>query len=120
MEDQRVIKERYYNKIMKKDCGRDKWLEGKREEVSSLENEIKRIRSNKDKTKKISHFGLGERESKNGQERREEKGRRRRKRRRKEEKRRKKEKKREDHRYGTMIWYRKVWNCEYLYEYTCL
>ena len=37
-----VIKERYYNEKMKKNCGRDMWLEGKREEVSSLESEIKR------------------------------------------------------------------------------
>ena len=42
------------NEIRKINCGRDKWLEGKREEVSSLESEIKRIRP-----KEISHFGLG-------------------------------------------------------------
>ena len=57
-------------------CGRDKWLEGKREEVSFFKSEIKRIRP-----KEISYFGLGERESKYGQERREKKGRRRRRRR---------------------------------------
>ena len=77
MKDQRVIKEKYYNEIRKKNCGKDKWLEGKREEVSSFESEIKRIRP-----KEISYFGLGERESKYGQERREKKGRRRRRRRR--------------------------------------
>ena len=55
-----------------------------------MESEIKRTRP-----KEISSFDLGERESKHGEERRKEE---------------EEEEEEEDHRYGTMIWYRKVWN----------
>ena len=62
------------NEIRKINCGRDKWLEGKREEVSSLESEIKR-----DKTKINISFWSRRKE--------------------KEE-----EEEEEDHRYGIRVW----------------